>query len=38
MSSLERERQDLQLTIEALQEGKHAYMVLFTDFYCLSFT
>ena len=38
MSSLERDRQDLQSTIDALQEGEHAYMVFFTDFYCLSFT
>jgi hypothetical protein len=38
MSSLERDRQDLQSTIDALQEGKHAYMVFFADFYCLSFT
>lgn len=35
MTSLERDRQDLQLTIDALQEGMHAYMFFFMDFYCL---
>jgi hypothetical protein len=38
MSSLEKERQDLQSTIDALQEGKVAYMFFFTDFCCLCFT
>ena len=37
MSNLEKDRQDLQSTIDALQEGVHAFVFFCADSYYLSF-